>query len=128
MTMQQEPTKVFHMTSSANKTIIRVAARNKEHPYVMIVRKTLQDGGKGRLSLASLGLLTYLLSKPDDWEVQIGDIMAQWNIGRDQALRLIKELKVAGYVVQDRSRNTHGRWEPGQFYVYETPQPSTEIQ
>jgi hypothetical protein len=129
MTTHQEPAKVFTMASSTNRTIIRVAARNKEHPYVMIVRKTLQDGGRERLSLAGLGLLAYLLSKPDDWEVRVDDIMAQWDIGRDQAIRLIKELKRCGYVIQDRTRNVQGRWEPGQFYVYETPQePHTENQ
>lgn len=129
MSAEREPAKIFHIASSANRTIIRVAARNKEHPYVMIVRKTLQDGGRDRLSLAGLGLLTYLLSKPDDWEVQIGDIMAQWDIGRDQAIRLIKELKRCGYVVQDRTRNVQGRWEAGQLVVFETPNhPHTENQ
>ena len=124
MTMHQEPVKVFRMAGETGQTIIRVAARDKEHPYVMIARATLQDS---RLSFQARGMLTYLLSKPDDWSVRIKDLMEEGSIGRNQADNLMKELKSAGYVIQDRKRNVHGRWEPGLFIVYETPQsPSTE--
>lgn len=106
------------------KHIIRVAKRAS---YTMIARAALQDE---RLSFAARGLLAYLLSKPDDWEVQVADIARQGNgakgrpMGRDKAYSLLNELKEAGYVARHKHRNEAGQWEWTPYYVFEAPQGS----
>ena len=119
MMTQQQPTKVFRMTTETGQTIIRVSERGKENPYVMITRATLQDS---RMSFQARGMLAYLLSKPDNWSVRVGDLMEEGGIGRNQTDNLIKELQRNGYVQRERKRNVHGRWENAEFVVFETPQ------
>lgn len=62
-------------------------------------RSTAQDGKRdGGLSFEARGVLAYLLSKPDDWKVQISDIMADGGIGRDKAKKILSELRKRGYL------------------------------
>lgn len=63
-----------------------------------------------RLSIASRWLLAYLLSRPNDWQVQVGDIQKKGGIGREKAYRLIKELISVGWVRKDFSRGEGGQW------------------
>jgi len=100
-----------------DKTVIRIAKRTS---YTVIARTALQDN---RLSFAARGLLAYLLSKPDDWSVQIADIQRAGDIGRDKAYALLGELRKAGYVVgRQRYRLPGGQWGYTPYYVFEEPQ------
>lgn len=111
----------------ADKTYIRRSKHGKKNPYFMLLRATAQNK---ELSYEALGLLCYLLSKPDDWRVEIGDIQRQ-HCGRDKARSLLKELCDKGYA--QRLEQTHedgGRFGFGDYEISETPQflksPSTE--
>lgn len=100
----------------ADNTIIRIARREG---YTTIARAALQDN---RLSFAARGLLAYLLSKPDDWDVRLTDIQRAGHIGRDKAYRLIDELQQAGYISErQRTRMPGGQWSYTPYYVYEMP-------
>lgn len=69
------------------------------------------------LDWKELGLLVYLLSKPDEWEVSVKHLQKQRKAGRDAILNMLKALRNAGYVVM---KNRH---EGGVDYVvYDTPQ------
>lgn len=97
-------------------TIIR-ASHDKEHPFALISRETLQDE---TLSFEALGALSYLLSKPDDWKVMVADL--QRRCGRDKAKRILAELVQAGYIVAQRCVNAlTKRFEPTRYSVHETP-------
>ena len=64
-----------------------------------------------------LGLLVFLLSKPDEWEVSVHHLAKQRKAGRDSILNMLKTLRDAGYVVMNRKH------EGGVDYViYDTPQ------
>ncbi len=64
-----------------------------------------------------LGLLVFLLSKPDEWEVSVHHLAKQRKAGRDSVLNMLKTLRDAGYVVMNRKH------EGGVDYViYDTPQ------
>lgn len=78
--------------------IIR-AIHDKEHPFVEVSRLTAQDTS---ISYEALGLLTYLLSQSDNWDVVISNL-AREQCGRDKAYKLLKELKEAGYIQHERS-------------------------
>lgn len=96
--------------------IIRVS-KGKENPFVMINKRTLTDS---TLTWEARGVLAYLLSKPNDWQVRVGDLIRQGPGGRQRMQRILKELETQGYIQRCRLRNGNGtfHWETT---VYERP-------
>lgn len=97
--------------------IIR-ARHDKNDPYFRFRRATAQDC---RLSWAARGVLAYLFSKPDNWEINPQAMMKEGNLGRDALYRILSELKEFGYVhryQERRADGTLGRWVTD---VHETP-------
>lgn len=86
----------------------------------MISNKTLCDTS---LRLDALGLLCYLLSKPDDWTVSMQALAKEWGIGKEKLRAIMKNLQKAGYadlkIVRDEDT---GKVEGKQWVVYERPQ------
>ncbi len=97
-------------------TIIRVAHRRD--PYVVIDRRALEDT---RLSWAARGLLGYLLAKPDDWTLRIGDLRKRGDLGRDALYKQLKLLERVGYVKRILTRDTHGHVTGVEYTVFEIP-------
>lgn len=105
--------------------IIRTA-KDREHPYQTMNTSVFQNNS---LSLEARGLLGYLLSKPDDWEVRFADLIANAagpNCGEDRLRRILKELEAAGYIIRTRRNIAHGRFE-WVTTVYETPHTDVTI-
>ena len=76
-----------------------------EGGFVVIPNTTLNDN----LSWEALGLLAYLASKPDDWEVSVSQRVNHSKksgrpCGRDKTYRILKELQEAGYVIKLNGR------------------------
>lgn len=104
-----------------SNTIVRAPRR---HRFVVIDQRAIEDT---RLSWAARGLLGYLLSRPDDWKVLINDLRKRGDLGRDGVYRLLKELRVAGYVRFVRARDKQGRIRGGTYFVQEiaaSPHPA----
>lgn len=102
-------------------SIIRVKKRDR---YAAISNSLLRDK---KLSFAARGLMGYLLSKPDDWQVSTEDLIEQSPAGRDAVQHLIQELKINGYMERVRTREEGGTFSY-ETLVYEeprTPLPST---
>lgn len=55
-----------------------------------------------RLSFCHRGLMLYLLSKPDHWQLNSRDIEREGGIGREKAQGLIRDLIEAGYIVRGK--------------------------
>jgi DnaD/phage-associated family protein len=105
------------MDDQTGNTIHR-APHDKAHPGFEMSRATAQDKN---ISYAALGLLTYLLSQSDNWDVVIPDLLRK-KCGRDKAYHLLNELKDAGYIVQGRLEA--GQQKPplwAERHVYERP-------
>ena len=84
-----------------NQTIFRVI-KNKENPYVMINKQFLDDE---RLSWKSKGILTYLLSKPDSWQIYETELTKHSTDRLDSLKSGLKELINIGYVRREQIRN-----------------------
>lgn len=97
-------------------TIVRAA--HDDQPYFLMNRATAQDES---LSFAARGMLAYLLSKPDHWQVKVTDL--QQNCGRDKVYSLIDELIEARYMDRQIERDPKGRMVNVQYVVYECPLP-----
>jgi hypothetical protein len=93
--------------------------RHRETPYFQMQRAAAQDA---RLSWEATGLLAYLLSKPDGWEVNGRAIARERSAGREKVGRILKELRTFGYLRLVRLKTEDGRfaWET---WVEEEPRP-----
>lgn len=98
------------------KSIIRVE-KNKDNPYVMIDNRIFTDE---RISWEAKGLLGYLISRPDDWTVMVGDLVNRSTNGRDAVYNMIRELRIYGYVTREDERNEKGKIERVNYRVHET--------
>jgi hypothetical protein len=101
----------------ADKTIVRVV-KNKDNPYVMLNKGFLNDD---RMSWRAKGLLAYLLSKPDDWEVMICDLVAKSTEGKNIVYNTLKELINIGYIERNKLRDSKGKITKWEYRVYEYP-------
>jgi hypothetical protein len=92
--------------------------KDKDNPYVMLNQGFLNDPA---LDWDTRGLLAYLLSKPDNWEIHTDHLIKQGKAGRTAMLRILRDLEAAGYLVRIRERDESGRfvWTKE---VYEKPQ------
>ncbi len=75
------------------------------------------------LSLKAKGLLSQMLSLPEDWDFTLKGLSL---INREQidAIRAaVRELEKAGYIVRSRERDSQGRLRGADYIIYEQPQP-----
>lgn len=98
------------------KVYIRRAKHSAENPYFLLLRALAQDR---TISFEARGVMAYILSKPDDWKVQPTDLEQQ--CGRQKVYSILKELKDAGYIVQEQRQGKNGRFQPGDYIVFEQP-------
>ena len=97
--------------------IIRVV-KNNENPYVMINKCCLQDT---KLSWKAKGVLAYLLSLPDDWQIYENELQGHSKDGKDSLNKGLQELINAGYIKRTRTRNGKGQLKAYEYQVFENP-------
>ena len=73
------------------------------------------------LSWKAKGILLYLLSRPDDWQVYETELQKHSSDGRDSLRTGIKELEQAGYIHRTRKRNEKGQLKEYEYQVFEQP-------
>jgi len=92
---------------------------DKNNPYFIMGRTAVHDD---RLSFKAVGLLTYLLSKPDNWETILTDLVKHHTDGESSVRSGLGELKTYGYIVHSRERGEDGKYVQGFYDVHESPQ------
>ncbi len=73
------------------------------------------------LSLKAKGLLSMMLSLPDEWNYTTRGLAAISMEGVDSIGNALKELESAGYIVRTRLRDQKGRITDTEYVIYETP-------
>ena len=74
------------------------------------------------LSLKAKGLLSQMLSLPEDWDYTLAGL-SHINREKIDAIReAVKELEKAGYIVRSRERDEKGRLRGADYIIYEQPQ------
>lgn len=99
-------------------TIIR-HEHNKQNPYVIINKSVLEDH---ELSWGAKGLLSYLVSKPYDWEIRVSHLSKIYGArgGGERAIyTLLNELMEAGYCIRSQSRDMDGKFEKVEYIIHE---------
>lgn len=93
----------------------------KNHSYTVMANHHLRDE---RLSLKSKGLLSLILSLPDDWRISI-EGMTQFSAdGKDAIRSAILELTDAGYITRAQTHSEAGTFSGYDYIVHETPAAS----
>lgn len=88
--------------------------------YTVVGNAPLNDR---RLSAEALGVLVYLLGRPDDWKVMPEQLAERFDCGRDRIRRIIGELVDAGYIVRQRVRDEDSKaFTSTDYWVYDEPQ------
>ena len=77
------------------------------------------------LTLKAKGLLSQMLSLPEDWDFTLAGL-SYINREKIDAIReAIRELERAGYIVRSRERDEKGRLRGADYVIYEQPQQPT---
>jgi hypothetical protein len=102
--------------SNDDQTIFK-AQHNADNPYVILDKRPIENP---KLSWKAKGLLAYLLSRPDEWIVRMGDLIKR-STDRESATRTaIQELIDAGHIVRETVRQA-GKFDSWLMKVYEQP-------
>lgn len=107
------------MTDNKPVRIIRAA---HEKAFFVFSRKTAQDVN---LSYEALGVLAYLLSKPDSWQANVRDIAKRSS--EYKVYKILRELRKAGYLTLEKESGK-GRFSQWVYQVFEMSQLSENQQ
>lgn len=86
--------------------------------YTVMSNHHLKDTG---LTLKSKGLLSMILSLPDDWNYTTRGLASICKEGVDAIGAALKELETAGYIVRTQLRDARGRISDTEYVIYEQP-------
>ena len=88
--------------------------------YTVMSNHHLRNRG---LTLKAKGLLSQMLSLPDNWDYTLAGL-SRINREKIDAIReAVRELEKAGYIVRSRERDKKGRLRGADYIIYEQPQP-----
>ena len=89
----------------------------KTEKFFKAANAVFEDSG---LSWEARGVMGYLLSKPDNWEVRFYDLVMQGPAGAHKIRRILSELEQAGYLRRERIALRDGTFD-WISDVYESP-------
>jgi hypothetical protein len=97
--------------------------KTEDHPYSLVNNNLLSDPD---ISLKAKGLLCYLLSKPDDWEVYQNQLSEVGPDGRTSIRTAMDELREAGYLHRMSLRDEKGQFSETLYLVFEEPRSEVD--
>ena len=100
--------------------------KDKTRPFVIVDKGFIQDP---KISAKATGILLYLLSRPDNWQIYESEITKHFKDGIRAIRTGIQELILCGYIHRQQLRNK-GQFSHYEYHVYETPTksiPDTEM-
>ena len=89
----------------------------KERDYTIIDNTFIKDC---RLSWKAKGLMTYLLSLPDDWSIHLSEVEKHATDGKSALRSAINELKELGYLKAEQQRENN-RFAEMVYIIIENP-------
>lgn len=103
------------MHASLGVAVIRRSARPAR--FTILDNDVIQDDV---LSFRALGLLVYILSKPDHWTISAEQLADSHEEGRDAVRAALRALEDARYIRRERTQDERGRWHT-HTVVYDRP-------
>jgi len=81
-----------------------------------------------RISLRAKGLLSIMLSLPENWDYTLKGLARISLEGVDAIRKAIQELEAEGYIVRSRVRNEKGQLTDAEYVIYEKPVHNPPVQ
>lgn len=97
-------------------TVIRV---HKTKDFTVMSNFHLRDFN---LSWKAKGMLSVMLSLPEDWDYSVSGLVAMAKDGKDSTTNALCELESLGYVKRTKAIDERGRFAGYDYDIYETPQ------
>ena len=91
----------------------------KNTDYTIMANYHLRDKS---LSLKAKGLLSQMLSLPEEWDYTLQGLACINREQLDAIRQAVHELERAGYIVRTRERDSRGRLCGTEYNIYEQPQ------
>ena len=92
---------------------------NKTRDYTVMSNHHLRNTS---LSLKAKGLLSLMLSLPDNWDYTTKGLASICKDGIDSICSAVKELEQHGYIVRERVRNDKGQLTTSEYTILEQPE------
>lgn len=96
----------------------------KTRDYTIMANHHLRNR---HLSLKAKGLLSMILSLPEDWNYTTRGLAAICKEGVDSIGAALKELETAGYILRNRLRDGKGRITDTEYVIFEQPHPHATV-
>lgn len=80
-----------------------------------------------KMSLKAKGLLSLMLSLPDDWNYNVSGLVKLSKDGKDSVMSALAELEKFGYLDRAQMYNEKGQFSGVEYNIYEQPQPDNTI-
>lgn len=90
----------------------------KTEDYTVMSNYHLRDKG---LSLKAKGLLSQMLSLPEDWDYTLSGLSYINKESKDAIRNAVKELEAAGYVIRRQTIDANGKFSVNEYIIYERP-------
>lgn len=103
-----------------NMPVIRI---EKTKNYTVMSNEHLRDPA---LSLAARGLMSMMLSLPDDWDYSVNGLLTLCKEGRTVVQRSLSEMEKAGYLTRQRINTEGGRFTY-EYTLTESKQPQAGL-
>ncbi len=95
----------------------------KDRNYTVIDNHFIQDT---RLSWKAKGVMNYLLSLPEDWEIRLSEIEKHATDGKESLRGAINELKKFSYIISMQTKNENGKFNEVKYIIIENPESEEE--
>lgn len=79
------------------------------------------------MSLKAKGLLSLMLSLPDDWNYSVSGLVTLSKDGKDSVMSALAELEEFGYLARNRTTNSKGQFSGIEYHIFESPQTENPI-
>jgi hypothetical protein len=93
----------------------------KTRDYTVMANHHLKNRA---LTLKAKGLLSLMLSLPEDWDYTLKGLSLISVEGIDAIREAVRELECAGYIIRSRERNGKGQLKGTEYVIYEKPHSS----
>lgn len=102
-------------------SVIRV---HKTSNYTVMSNRHFKER---EMSLKAKGLLSLMLSLPDDWNYSISGLVTLSRDGKDSVMSALSELEKFGYLKRERIVNEKGQFNGVEYNIFEEPQPKNPV-
>lgn len=75
------------------------------------------------LSLKAKGLLSQMLSLPEDWDYTLSGLSCINRESKDAIRSAINELEKAGYIIRRQTTDASGKFSGNEYIIHEAPEP-----